>query len=492
MKVLLINTGNDPGIGGNANENAYPPLGVISLATALVSEFKQDIDVEVIDCQVVTAASAVDVIIRKRPDLVGLSMYSTSIKNTIQMAQVAASVGARVIVGNDHASMHASLLLSKVPSIEFICTNDVGEETILALVSHLRGERSLEDVPLLAFRGANGEIHQTKSSRYAPGSSLDDLPVPMRTLLGVEYWDEYARRFHLQERRYWDFEPETRVSTINRARGCAQMANPCRYCGIADLSIRYSTAPCFWADVRAARQDVGATVLYEAFDSASSAPAVLRSWLKGRPDDLSDTAFKMYAQAFECDSARVELFKRLNVFCLNMGLDSGDDHVLKLLKGDRHSLQGSKEACLRIADAGIEVYTSFVLLGLGDADTTRRSLDKTVEFAEWLIDNSSVVSFDSALMYPDKAAPIGRLIWHPEEAASTARDLGWDFLNLERLKIVSDRWRSEVYLDPLELCSDFASVCGVDGAMLMEYAAILEQMAKKASLNFGRSQGGPQ
>jgi hypothetical protein len=247
----------------------------------------------------------------------------------------------------------------------------------------------------------------------------------------------------------------------------------------------------FWDDVRAARNDIGATVLYEAFDSASSAPAVLKNWLKHRPDDLADTAFKMYAQAFESDDARVDLFKDLNVFCVNMGLDSGDDEILKLLKGNRHSLASSKDACRRYADRGIEVYTSFVLIGLGNEAATRRSLDKTVEFAEWLIDNSSVVSFDSALMYPDRAAPIGRLIWHPEDADRVCKETGWKFIDIERLKKVSERWRDEVYLDPLELCNDFAWVCGVNGSLLMEYATILEQMANKASLNFGRSQGGP-
>lgn len=491
LTVLLINSGNDEGIGGNANENAYPPLGIISLATALNHAFGEKVQVSLFDCQVKSTDQAVDAIKSQRADIVGISMYSTSIANTVRLAETAAAVGSRVLVGNDHAAMHADNLLRQVPEIEFICTNDVGEETLVALAAHFLGQLALHDVPRLKFRGDDGRILETGSTKYSPGSLLDDIPIPQRRLLSEDYWDEYARRFRGQSRRFNRFPEDVRVSTINRARGCAQVANPCRYCGIADLSIRYSSADSFWADVRAARDDIGATVLYEAFDSASSAPAVLNMWLKGRPDDLADTAFKMYAQAFESDEKRVRLFKDLNVFCVNMGLDSGDDEVLKLLKGAKHSLAGSKDACLRYADNGIEVYTSFVLIGLGNTDATRRSLDQTVEFAQWLIDHSSVVSFDSALMYPDRAAPIGRLIWHPEEAARVCNESGWTFINDERLRKVSDRWRNQIYLDPLELCYDFAWVCGVDGAMLMEYANVLEGMAKSASLNFGRSQGGP-
>jgi anaerobic magnesium-protoporphyrin IX monomethyl ester cyclase len=488
MKIFLINSGNDFGIGGI--ENAYPPLGIISLGTALESKFKSDIEVHLYDGQIDSLKSIVDEIRRQRPDVVGVSMYLTSTRNSIDLILEAKAVGAITVLGNDHAIMHADLLMSKIPEVDFICLNDIGEETIVSLVGALLFRKPVDEVPKLKFRRGTAIFESSTNSMFKPGMSLDEIPIPNRLLLPEKYWSEYARRFHQQKRRFRKFKGNERVSTINRARGCAQKSSPCRYCGIIDLSIRYSSSDIFWNDVLAARTQIGATVLYEAFDSASSAKTVLKRWLHGRPNNFDDVQFKMYAQAFESDEERVSLFKKLGVFCVNMGLDSGDDNVLKLLKGSRHSLEQNKRACGLYTESEIEIYTSFVLFGLGNETNTRKSLDKTLKFAEWLAAETSIVSFDSALMSPDKSAPIGRLIWYPGEASAVCKQTGWDFLNLDLLNAASARWKDEIFLDLVELCSDFAKVCGVSASVLDEYNSEIQTLSKSAGVNFGRSQGG--
>lgn len=493
QSVLLINTGNDPGIGGNANENAYPPLGVISLGTSLCNHFRDDVQVHVLDGQVDGVEVLADAISRISPDIVGLSMYSTTIQNTLLLLKTAKECGAITVVGNDHAAMHHKELFRAVDEIDFICLNDIGEETIVPLVGKILGLRdvNIEEIPLLAFRGSEAEVrYSTRKTLIKPGRSLDQISIPDRTLLEKRYWDEYARRFHSQARRIPRFSGNEKVTTINRARGCAQMAFPCRYCGIMDLSIRYSSGEFLWKDVGHAKSQIGATVFYEAFDSASSGKQILKSWLKARPPEHEDTFFKMYAQAFESDKERVQLFKDLNVFCVNMGLDSGDDHVLKLLKGDRHSLDSNKRAVELYSENDIEIYTSFVLFGLGDYKSTEKSMEATLRFAEWLAAETSTVSFDSALMYPDRLAPIGKLIWNPDEASSVMADSGWDFINLSRLEKISTKWKDEIIIDPIEIADDFAYICGVDGDFLRSYSDEIQKLSEKHEMNFGRSQGG--
>ena len=254
--------------------------------------------------------------------------------------------------------------------------------------------------------------------------------------------------------------------------------------------MRYSSGEMFWRDVRAAKQQVGADILYEAYDSASSNKRVLTEWLDDRPDDLRDSVFKMYVQAFESDQEVVDLLSELNVFCVNMGLDSGDDFVLKLLKGDRHSYSSNVDACKKYTDKGIEIYTSFVLTGLGSDVETQKSLDKTLEFADWLARSTSTVSFDSALLYPDKTATIGGLIWKPNEADKIAKELGWTFIDIDKLKKVSAKWIDEIYLDPVEISADFADVCGTSYELLSSYSEELSEISGRHNMNFGQSQSG--
>jgi anaerobic magnesium-protoporphyrin IX monomethyl ester cyclase len=480
--IFLINSDNDIGLGRSVNGDCYPPLGIISLGTAIQAAFPT-ISLQLFDGQTISNQHIVDCIRAQRPTVVGISMYSASIRNTISLATAAKDVGAITILGNDHAIMHANTILTNVPEVDYICLNDVGEETMVAFIEYLNGARDVETVPLLAYRSSS-EIRKTRSHTvYSPGRSLDSIPIPNRKLLDERSWDHYAQHFNRQARHF--FKTTTpRVTTINRARGCAQMSRPCKYCGINNLSIRYSSGDVFWTDVRSAQDQVGANVFYEAFDSASSAPRILREWLAARPEDLTHVAFKMYAQAFESTPTVVDIFRGLNVFCVNMGLDSGDDTALKLLKGPRHSVESHRTALKRYSDAGIEVYASFVLFGLGNADATKSSLDKTMEFIRWMTENTSVVGFDCALLYPDKNAPIGSWIWgHGSKSDLVAED--WAFLNEDALRLMGDKWRSALYLDPTELCSDFAVVCGVDPALLVDYATQISAMSSKAGLNYG-------
>jgi anaerobic magnesium-protoporphyrin IX monomethyl ester cyclase len=493
MRIVLINTGNDDEIGGNANSQSYPPLSIISLATALENAFGDRVELALFDGQVDPVEVICSQLRRIGPDLVGISMFCTSIRNTIRLVQEAKACGATTILGNDHAAIHCQTLLDKVPDIDYICTGDVGEDTLTGLVACLLENGEPATVSNLAFR-AGGRIMRTgqATSQIAGRRNevLNRLPIPNRTLLPERYWTSYLTNFKLQRRRTFDSSKVTGVATINRARGCARAMNPCRYCGIADLSPRGSSGEVFWQDVRLAREQIGATVLYEAFDSATSWPALVASWLEARPEDMADTRLFMYAQAAETQPRIVEIFSRLGVFCVNVGFDSGDTRALQLLKGRRDSAAANRRAAELWTDAGIEIHTSFVLSGLGSEAETRRSLDQTLEFAEWLAAATHTVSLDSAIFYPDRTAVAGAWIWDPGLAGRQAKELGWDFLDMDLLQKMSDRWRDEVYLDPLALANDFARVCGVEPEVLVEYHHQIQNISSRFELAFGHSLAG--
>ena len=502
MRVLLVNTGNDDEIGGNANSQSYPPLGIISLGTAIAEEFGDKIELSLLDGQVDDAATIKQQIRKMRPDVVGVSMYCTSIRKTLEFIQEAKAVGAVTLLGNDHAAIHHRTLLHKVKEIDYVCTADVGEETIVPFIRCLLTKADIEGVPKLSFRSATGEVVNTRPGpamaqiaangepKSRSANALDELPIPDRRLLPRRYWESYLRNFKLQCRRTFNSQNVGGIATINRARGCARAKNPCRYCGIADLRPRGSSPEAFWRDVRRAREQVNAIVLYEAFDSATSWPSLMKGWLEARPADLDDTRFFMYAQAAETNEGIVDTFSKLGVFCVNTGFDSGDTRTLQLLKGKQDSAEKNRRAAELWTRAGIEIHTSFVLMGMGSEAETRRSLDHTVAFAEWLAKNTHTVSLDSAMFYPDKTAPVGAWIWDPGLAAKQAKDLGWDFIDFDLLQKASHRWRDEVLLDPLELCIDFAKICRVEPQLLVDYNRRIQSISNRYQLNFGHSLAG--
>ncbi len=492
MRILLINSGNDSNIDGNANRQCYPPLGIISLGTVLEKEFGDRIEICLLDGQIDDINSICGAINAGQPDLVGVSMYCTSIRNTITTVKEAKNVGAITVVGNDHASFHHQVLLRKISEIDFVCVDDMGEETIVELVRYFLYKGDLDNVPSLAYRVGNTIFVSPPAKRFHEKDSLDSLPIPNRRLLPARNWDHYLTAFRGQHHKYVNPAAVSGVTTINRARGCSRFGRPCTYCGIADLRIRASSSRVFWQDVRIAIEQVGANYFYEAFDSATSGLSILRKWLVRRPDDIEQIMFEMYAQARETNENTVDVFKRLGVACVNMGLDSGHEETLKLLRGPKDTLETNKRAVRLWSDAGIEIYASFVIIGLGSESRTRESLDATMKFATWLSEETSTVSFDCALLYPDKSSILGQWIWKPDLAKSQAKALGWDFIDYSVLEEISKKWSNEVFIDPLEINGDFARLCGVKPEVLYEYDEILKKISQNKRINFGRSQGGPE
>lgn len=495
MRLAFINVGNDSGLEGNANRKAYPPLGIISLATAVRSmTCGGDIEMLLIDGQVDSQESVLNQLRAFRPTLTAISMYCLSLRNAYHLAREAAALGSTVVLGNDHASFHWRTILRQLPEVNFICVEDEGETVITQLVEYALGMRKLAAISGVAYRD-RGEyvrvpLQRSEESAALPSrSALDGLGIPDRSLLPNRYWQCYLDAFLKQKRRVFDTRAVQGVTTINRGRGCRRVNDMCRYCGIADLRPRGSSAEVFWADVGMAREQVGANVIYEAFDSASSWPQLIEDWARRRPAPLSDSRFMLYAQARESTPRVVDAFKKLGVFCVNTGMDSGDDEALALLKGPRDSVQHNRNAALAWSEAGIEMHISFVLIGLGDEKRTHASLQRTIEFAEFLVRETLAVSLDSALLYPDISSRLGRMIWEPEQSGAVQKD-GWDFIDLERLEVVSRRWRNELILDPLEMCADFAWICRTDPEVLLEYNRQIAGIADQGKINFGQSQGG--
>jgi radical SAM superfamily enzyme YgiQ (UPF0313 family) len=381
-RVILINVGKDSDVSSIANDGSFPALGVVSLATVL----KQDhpnIEVIAVDGQVTPRAEIEAMISSFRPQLVGLSVLGSSYKSSLHFAAVAKSTGAVTIFGNDHAAVLGRQILQRRKDVDYICTADIGEFSFSAFVNFLKGGQPIDSVPRLLYRTREGIAHndlpEVNMIRRPglPANVLDRIPIPDRRLLPDHNWNAYLQNYL---ERYGNLHVNDHISgvtTINRARGCARAKVPCTFCGIADLSPRFSSPEVFWDDVRAGIADVSASIFYEAFDSFSSAPRWIEQLVGAKPKDVGDPKFFVYTQAAETNARLVQSYKDLGVYRVNMGLEAGDTMMLKRLKGPRDSLEKNQEACILFKDAGLPIYGSLVLGGQGE---TYESLQNTINF----------------------------------------------------------------------------------------------------------------
>ena len=486
--VLLVNVGMDKDVSSIANDGSFPALGVVSLAT-VINKYFPHIEVLSIDGQVTALEKIEDIIYDRRPDLVGLSVLGSSYKNSVHLAKVAKSAGAITVFGNDHAAALGRQIMGRQKDVDYLCAADIGEFAFAALIQYLNGDRSITTVPKLMCRSEDNiifnnipEIDFTKTDGKR-AYILDLIPVPNRKLLAPENWSSYLQTYLKRYGRLHPNEQITGVTTMNRARGCARAKNPCNFCGIADLTPRLSSPSMFWNDVRGAILDINANVFYEAFDSFSSAPRWIEDVVAAKPHDIGDPKFFVYTQASETTRRLVDLYKKLGVYRVNMGLEAGDTTMLRRLKGPRDSLEKNKEACLLMKEAGLPIYGSLVLGGQGE---TYETLQNTITFAKWLIDNEMMAALEAQPLYPDFGALTGRWMMNPSEAKRAADEQGFTILDEPYLLSMKSKYGDTDQIDFDEISRDWNRIfCNVPWHDLIAATSEIVEYAARNNTVFG-------
>ena len=379
--------------------------------------------------------------------------------------------------------------MEKRPEIDYVSTADIDELAFVDFIGYLQGEKDVGSVPQLMYRdkGAlrhNEHLPDLKYEKYY--SALDQIPVVDRTLLPAETWTIYLQNYLDRYGGFHKNKPVTGVTTMNRARGCHRFNNPCTYCGIVDLTIRLSSPEKFWAEVRSGHEQVNANIFYEVFDNMASAPP---PWLErvilARPPGLEDIEFFTYAEALRLDKKRVELFKRLGVNRLNMGLDSGNTEMLQRLKSPADSVEHNEKAVKLVKEAGMTIYASFVLGAPGE---NRNSLADTIEFAKWLVDGNFLSALEAQPLLPEFNAKAGRMLMNPEVGAYETKKMGLHIQKPELLKQMPEKWGSDENPDPDEIARDWASIfCEVDYAELDRAAEEISSYARDKGFGYGKA-----
>lgn len=487
-RILLVNVGMDSNVSSIANDGSFPALGVVSLATVIRRDFP-DIEVRAIDGQVTSRAAVDALILSFRPNLVGLSVLGSSYKNSVHFAEIAKTIGAITVFGNDHAISLGSQIMRKQSAVDYICTADIGEFAFVSLIRLLNSGGDISKAPSLLYR-RDGEIRrnglrdlEVPADHAGRTYVLDAIPVPDRTLLASENWDSYRSTYLARYGNLHKGEHIAGVTTMNRARGCARAKNPCNFCGIADLTPRLSSPDMFWEDVRGAIRDVDANVFYEAFDSFSSAPRWIEKVVAAKPRDIGDVKFFVYTQASETTPKLVQLYKDMGVYRVNMGLEAGDTTMLRRLKGKRDSLERNQQACILFKEAGIPIYGSLVLGGQGE---TYETLRNTVDFAKWLIDNRMMAALEAQPLYPDFGARTGSWLMDPAEARQAALTQDFAILDERYLDAMRGKYGDTDDIDFDEISHDWNRIfCHVSWDDLIKATAEITGYAARNNTVFG-------
>jgi len=345
-------------------------------------------------------------------------------------------------------------------------------------------------------------------SLYSKNNALDIFPIPNRNLYPLDHWNTYLENYlgkfaeyHLDDREISELRNEfprrldeshsdflayrkkavelakervVGVTTMNRARGCNRQGDDmCLHCDL-DTRISRSSAEKFWEEVLEIKDQLAPKIqpgqqisIYECCDSFSSFPGLIRDIVRAKPSNLGfDPRFYVYAQARDLAEhpERIDLLKEMGVFRINCGLESMCDETLKYMKGEKDSVEKNWRFLELCKDAGIKVYSSFVL---GSEKETPRTLKETVSKVQRAIKGGYLCDAEAQPVLPLHGNYQGQVLRSHGLMHGDAQHPDWP-INVEDL--------SEIYIDGFS---------GVSHRDCVEAAKTIRNTARQYGINFG-------
>jgi len=303
---------------------------------------------------------------RFRPNVVGFSSVSEFWGVTIELSKIANCRGLTVIVGGHNLShlpecLHPSMHIGVIGE---------GEETIRELFTGGIGKQwkfldDLDDIAGIVF-WRNGQIIQTPGRKSIV--DLGSLPHPVRQTGDVH---------------------------ILTSRGCPFN---CSFCASRAFWCSYRLFPADWVmdELGLILEKTPNTKWIYIWDDQFIANQKRLELLKMKMAAVGfDNRFML---AIQCRAETITpeiipILKALNVRAVGIGMESGHDRILRLLKVGKANVAANDHAIELLRSAGINLYASFIL---GHPEETEQEAEATYDY----IKSRKIKFFDVNLLTP--------------------------------------------------------------------------------------------
>jgi radical SAM superfamily enzyme YgiQ (UPF0313 family) len=388
IKVMFINTINPY----EEIEYRYPPLGIGYLVNSLRNHFGNDtFQFKVVDRNI--GFELLDF----KPDIVGITSVTQNYNIARKYASVIKSKGIPVIIGGIHISMLPSSLTVDMD----LAVIGEGEKTIinifeLFLRKKIFTKEDLSKIKGIAYRNRVNKLVVTEKQN--PIFPLDNISIPARDL------------FKIKSHSY-----------LFSSRGCPYH---CIFCASSHFwnNVRFFSANYVFKEIKelVEKYDVRLISFYDDLMILDKERLQKLVVLLKNERILNKIRFSLNARANLLTEEVVGLLKEMNVVSVGMGLESGNERILRYLKGNNISIYDNRVAIKNLKKYKIAANASFVI---GSPDETKEEMVDTFNF----IKMSGLNFFDTYVLTPFPGTPI----WEFAKKTGSVNDsMDWAKLNV--------------------------------------------------------------
>jgi anaerobic magnesium-protoporphyrin IX monomethyl ester cyclase len=350
---------------------SVPPVGLGYLATALR---RSGFSVGVLDCtrERLTPAESVRSILERSPGIVGFQTFSYDVPAVRSLAAGVKGADPAIVtvLGGAHPSGTPETTLFDVPSADFAFAGEAETGLVLLARRILRGE------PVAA--GAIPGLLRREGNAIATNEPLFDENLDG---LGVPAWDLIDPRGYASAPQgvFLKSPPAAPVST---SRGCPL---PCAFCAGKTLTgprIRTRSIPAVLDEIELLRRDYGVGEIHVVDDNFTADRERVAAFCEGLASRCPGTAFSFPngVRLDTLDAGLLRLMKSAGCYSLILGIESGSDRVLRLMRKGL-TTERIRRGIALVREAGIEVGGFFIL---GFPGETREEMGETIRFSRSL------------------------------------------------------------------------------------------------------------
>jgi len=339
----------------------YTPLNLIWIATYLKAH---GIESEILD-GILLSTGQIESLMSSR--IIGINFNVLSVDSMERIAKTAKTNESMVVVGGQATTPLARQLLMNNRDIDVVVLGD-GEEAMLQLQKIAeKGMRSFEGISNIAYRQGDNIIFAEEKQ-----IDLTTLPMPNRRIAGSDM-EKYIGSFYKTNT---DLSLDNvRATNAYLKKGCPRRVNNhgCSFCARIDRGLRSKTAMQAYEEYQYLVDEFDINYIYDDSDSWVKA-----SWMRNLCslyNELGEIKAKLrvYADVRDINENTVSMMKDLGVDTVLVGIESGDERILRI-NGKPMTKEMIIKAVKLLGRVGIKLCDAYVLGLIGE---TKASVEKT-------------------------------------------------------------------------------------------------------------------
>lgn len=382
MKVLLVNPSFNRYAGIKGHGGLSAPLNLAYLASYL-REHRPDSEVSILDAEAyeLSYEDTIEKVLKIKPDLLGITTTTPSFDVITELIHRTHKRFPEIpiVLGGPHATGSPEACAS-TEGIYAVVVGE-GELTFVDIYDVVKEHGTLDKVSGIWFR-SNGSVKFTGKRPLI--KCLDSIPFPARDLLPTHLYYSPPTKSLSDEQ----------VANIISSRGCPFNCTYCLSDMMWDKKYRHRSPENVINEIENLINAYGVKEFNFNDDLFTANKKRLKHFCELLIKKDLNVKWVCMSRADYIERDILVLMKKAGCGKIAMGLESGSEKVLKIMK-KRIDLSRSVKAVQEIKNAGIKVGVSFVIGHVGETEET---IQKTIKLAK--ICNPDTIAFFQASPYP--------------------------------------------------------------------------------------------